>query len=61
MKQNYLIGLIGTGIQASLTPAMHMREGEARAIGAVNTPGRRHRRRPAQGVETVIVTPFILR
>ena len=29
MKPSYLIGLIGTGIQASLTPAMHMREGEA--------------------------------
>jgi shikimate dehydrogenase len=29
MKSSYLIGLIGTGIQASLTPAMHMREGEA--------------------------------
>ena len=29
MKTSYLIGLIGTGIQASLTPAMHMQEGEA--------------------------------
>lgn len=29
MQSSYLIGLIGTGIQASLTPAMHMREGEA--------------------------------
>jgi shikimate dehydrogenase len=29
MQQSYLIGLIGTGIQASLTPAMHMQEGEA--------------------------------
>jgi shikimate dehydrogenase len=29
MKSSYLIGLIGTGIQASLTPAMHMQEGEA--------------------------------
>jgi shikimate dehydrogenase len=29
MKPSTLIGLIGTGIQASLTPAMHMREGEA--------------------------------
>lgn len=28
-KPAYLIGLIGTGIQASLTPAMHMREAEA--------------------------------
>src|ERR1700761_1011220 len=29
MKPAYLIGLIGTGIQASLTPAMHMQEAEA--------------------------------
>jgi shikimate dehydrogenase len=29
MQPSYLIGLIGTGIQASLTPAMHMQEGEA--------------------------------
>lgn len=29
MKPSYLIGLIGTGIQASLTPRMHMQEGEA--------------------------------
>ena len=29
MKSSYLIGLIGTGIQASLTPALHMQEGEA--------------------------------
>ena len=29
VKSSYLIGLIGTGIQASLTPAMHMQEGEA--------------------------------
>ena len=29
MKSSYLIGLIGTGIQASLTPAMHMQEGAA--------------------------------
>jgi shikimate dehydrogenase len=29
MQSSYLIGLIGTGIQASLTPAMHMQEGEA--------------------------------
>ena len=29
MKTSFLIGLIGTGIQASLTPAMHMEEGEA--------------------------------
>jgi shikimate dehydrogenase len=29
MKSSYLIGLIGSGIQASLTPAMHMAEGEA--------------------------------
>jgi shikimate dehydrogenase len=29
MKSSYLIGLIGTGIQASLTPAMHMQEAEA--------------------------------
>ena len=29
MSSSYLIGLIGTGIQASLTPEMHMREGEA--------------------------------
>jgi shikimate dehydrogenase len=28
MRKSYLIGLIGTGIQASLTPAMHMREGD---------------------------------
>jgi shikimate dehydrogenase len=28
MAPVYLIGLIGTGIQASLTPAMHMREAE---------------------------------
>lgn len=29
MKAAYLLGLIGTGIQASLTPAMHMQEAEA--------------------------------
>jgi shikimate dehydrogenase len=29
MKPAYLIGLIGTGIQASLTPAMHMQEAES--------------------------------
>jgi shikimate dehydrogenase len=29
MQQEFLIGLIGSGIQASLTPAMHMREAEA--------------------------------
>ncbi len=29
MPQEFLIGLIGSGIQASLTPAMHMREAEA--------------------------------
>lgn len=29
LKPSYLIGLIGTGIQASLTPRMHMQEGEA--------------------------------
>ena len=29
MKAVYLLGLIGTGIQASLTPAMHMQEAEA--------------------------------
>jgi shikimate dehydrogenase len=29
MKPSYLIGLIGTGIQGSLTPAMHMQEAEA--------------------------------
>lgn len=29
MKPGYLIGLIGTGIGASLTPAMHMQEAEA--------------------------------
>ena len=29
MKPSYLIGLIGSGIQASLTPAMHMEEAEA--------------------------------
>jgi shikimate dehydrogenase len=29
MTPSYLIGLIGADIQASLTPAMHMREGEA--------------------------------
>jgi shikimate dehydrogenase len=29
MQSSYLIGLIGTGIQASLTPALHMQEGEA--------------------------------
>jgi shikimate dehydrogenase len=28
MQQEFLIGLIGAGIQASLTPAMHMREAE---------------------------------
>jgi shikimate dehydrogenase len=32
MKPSSLVGLIGTGIQASLTPAMHMQEGEARGI-----------------------------
>ena len=30
MQQEFLIGLIGSGIQASLTPAMHMREAEAK-------------------------------
>jgi shikimate dehydrogenase len=29
MKSSYLIGLIGSGIQGSLSPAMHMAEGEA--------------------------------
>jgi shikimate dehydrogenase len=29
MQSSYLIGLIGAGIQASLTPAVHMQEGEA--------------------------------
>ena len=29
MKPTFLIGLIGAGIQASLTPALHMAEGEA--------------------------------
>lgn len=29
MQAEFLIGLIGTGIQASLSPAMHMREAEA--------------------------------
>ena len=29
MKAVYLLGLIGTGIQASLTPVMHMQEAEA--------------------------------
>jgi shikimate dehydrogenase len=29
MQSEFLIGLIGTGIQASLSPAMHMREAEA--------------------------------
>jgi shikimate dehydrogenase len=29
MQAEFLIGLIGTGIQASLTPAMHMREAQA--------------------------------
>jgi shikimate dehydrogenase len=29
MSQEFLIGLIGSGIQASLTPAMHMQEAEA--------------------------------
>jgi shikimate dehydrogenase len=29
MKPSFLIGLIGTGIQLSLTPAMHMQEAEA--------------------------------
>jgi shikimate dehydrogenase len=32
MKASYLIGLVGTGIQGSLTPAMHMREGEAQGL-----------------------------
>jgi shikimate dehydrogenase len=32
MQPSSLIGLIGTGIQASLTPAMHMQEGEALGI-----------------------------
>jgi shikimate dehydrogenase len=32
MKPAYLIGLIGSGIQGSLTPAMHMEEAEALAF-----------------------------
>lgn len=32
MTASYLIGLVGTGIQASLTPAMHMREAEAQGF-----------------------------
>lgn len=32
MKPSYLIGLIGTGIQASLSPAMHMQEGQAQGF-----------------------------
>ena len=32
MQPAYLIGLIGTGIQASLTPAMHMQEAEALGV-----------------------------
>jgi len=32
MQQEFLIGLIGSGIQASLTPAMHMREAEAQGF-----------------------------
>jgi shikimate dehydrogenase len=32
MPESYLIGLIGTGIQASLTPAMHMQEGQAQGL-----------------------------
>ena len=32
MQSAYLIGLIGSGIQASLTPAMHMQEAEASGL-----------------------------
>ncbi len=32
MKTAYLLGLIGTGIQASLTPAMHMQEADAQGF-----------------------------
>ena len=32
MPASFLIGLIGTGIQASLTPEMHMREGAAQGV-----------------------------
>lgn len=32
MPPSFLIGLIGSGIQASLTPAMHMREGQAHGL-----------------------------
>ncbi len=35
MKRSYLIGLIGSGIQASLTPAMHMEEAEALGLRLV--------------------------
>src|SRR5262245_15683689 len=31
-RQSILIGLIGAGIQSSLSPAMHMREGEAQGL-----------------------------
>ena len=33
-KPRLLLGLIGAGIQASLTPAMHEREGEAQGLRA---------------------------
>src|SRR5262249_62182673 len=31
--QSFLVGLIGAGIQSSLSPAMHEREGEAQGLG----------------------------
>ena len=34
-KPTVLCGLIGQGIQASLTPAMHMQEGEAQGLRSV--------------------------
>jgi len=32
MRKSVLVGLIGTGIQASRSPALHMREGEAQGL-----------------------------
>ena len=36
MRDSVLVGLIGTGIQASRSPVMHMIEGEAQGLSYEN-------------------------
>jgi shikimate 5-dehydrogenase len=39
MRKSVLVGLIGTGIQASRSPALHEAEGVAQGLSYRNCPG----------------------